>query len=480
MPSTLPTTGTSTINVILSSHPDKFTSSSQELTIAKKVNFIFGKNGTGKTTISDEILSQQSEDYDVCVFKDFDGIVENDRLNAVALGTANAKIQKEINVIDGEIAEIEKQINQLDDKTVENLFLKAKKAGMAYYKQNKKIVDFFTDSARKIKNISNPQIAKTSYDKTSFKADIPKANLLQEDNITTHKITIKSDKKADVSVIQFPDVDLSSCLESANKILQSSVTKKQDIPELTGKTDKQDFARQGMRIHEQNPGELCAFCGNEITNERWQLLGNYFNDEVIKLESRIESKINQIESDLETIKRIDEIKKEKFYDKFEQKIKTLNLQIIAKRNEYRKFLESLQKALREKKSRLFLESTPLDISIPESFKGIENECKDLVECHNKLSLNLNTEQDKARDALRYHEVKKILNEFNYEKRTLIWKNLELQMMRHSMIFGTKKLNFGLNKMREKSLFHKRKMKRKLPTKSISYCQVWVPYLSRLS
>lgn len=418
MPSILPTTGTSTININLSSHPDKFTSSSQELTIAKKVNFIFGKNGTGKTTISDEILSQLSSDYDVRVFKDFDGIVENDRLNAVALGTANAKIQKEIDVIDGEIAEIEKQLSQPDDQTVENLFLKAKKTGAAYYKQNEKVISFFTDSARKIKNISNPQIAKTSYDKTGFKADISKANLLQEDNITAHKISIKADKKADVSVIQFPDIDLSSCLETTNKILQSSVTQKQDIPELTDKTDKQDFARQGIRIHEHKDGEICAFCGNKITSERWELLGNYFNEEVKKIESSITTEIDRISSEIDAIKEIEEIKKETFYDKFDKDIKNLNLEIAAKRSEIKNFLESLQTALVEKKSQLFAKSKQLEIVIPVNFKDIENEYKDMVERHNTFSLNLKNEQEKAKDALRYHEVKKILNEYKYDEENI--------------------------------------------------------------
>lgn len=418
MPSNLHKTELSTIKLDLSHHPDKFISSSQEITITKKVNFIFGKNGTGKTTISDEILSQQSADYDVCIFKDFDGVVENDRLNAVALGTANAKIQKEIDVIDGEIAEIEKQINQPDDQTVENLFLKAKKTGEEYSKQEKKLISFFTDSARKIKNISNPQIAKTSYDKTNFKDDISKANLLLEDNIAAHKITIKSDKKADVSVIQFPDIDLSSCLESTNEILQSSVTKKQDIPELTGKTDKQHFARQGMRIHEHEPGEICAFCGNKITSERWELLCNYFNEEVKKVEKSIASEIDRISSEIDAINEIKEMKKDKFYDKFDQDIKNLNLKIAAKRMEYIKFFEELQKGLAEKKSKLFVKSKQLEIDIPANFEDIEKEYKDMAERHNKLSLNLNMEQDKARDALRYHEVKKILTEFKYDEENI--------------------------------------------------------------
>lgn len=227
MSSNLPTTGMATIKISLSHHPDKFSPCSQELAMTKKVNFIFGKNGTGKTTISDEILSQLSTDYDVCVFKDFDGVVENDRLNAVALGTTNAKIQKEIDIVDGKIVDIKKQINQPDDQTVENLFTKDAKAKEAYVKQENKINTFFTDSARKIKNISNPQIARTSYDKTSFKDDIAKANSLHEGNIESHKNTIKADKKADAADIHFPNIDLSSCLKSANEILQSSVAQMQ-------------------------------------------------------------------------------------------------------------------------------------------------------------------------------------------------------------------------------------------------------------
>ena len=133
---------------------------------------------------------------------------------------------------------------------------------------------------RRLKNLSNPQIAKTSYDKTSFKDEIAKASLLSEDSIMAHRNTIKADKKADVPNILFPDIDLSFYLESTNEVLQSSVAQTQDIPELAGKTDKQNFARQGMIIHQHKIGEICAFCGNEISDERWQLLGNYFNDEV--------------------------------------------------------------------------------------------------------------------------------------------------------------------------------------------------------
>lgn len=40
-----------------------------ELELDKKITFIFGKNGTGKSTITEEIKKLNS-DYDVSVFRD--------------------------------------------------------------------------------------------------------------------------------------------------------------------------------------------------------------------------------------------------------------------------------------------------------------------------------------------------------------------------------------------------------------------------
>ena len=79
------------LKIDLSQHTDKYVTSSLELSISKKINFIFGKNGTGKTTIADEIVRQFANNYSVHVFKDFDGVALNERLDAVALGTENAE-----------------------------------------------------------------------------------------------------------------------------------------------------------------------------------------------------------------------------------------------------------------------------------------------------------------------------------------------------------------------------------------------------
>lgn len=464
MPSASQDSRTPTIKIDLSHHPDKFCAVSQELTITKKVNFIFGKNGTGKTTISDEILAQLSNVYDVCVFKDFDGVLENDRLNAVALGTENAKIQKEIDAVDDEIAYIKKKIDKPEDSATENLFTKAAKTRENYDKQDKNIDAFFTDSARKIKNMSNPQIAKTSYDKTTFRDDISKANLLSEESINAHKNTIKADKMVDVDDMTFPYIDLSAYLKSTNEILQSSVTQPQDISELTGSTDKQNFARQGLSIHEHKVGEKCAFCGNEIREERWQLLGNYFNDEVKKLEMRIAAGIEKIGLELDSINSIKELKETAFYDKLKPEIKTLNLKFAARRNEYKDYLLGLQTALEEKKKNLFIESMSLGFAIPENFNDIEKESKGLVKSHNDLSLNLKAEQDNAKNALRYHEVKKILDKFKYDDKKISLATLKAGNDAAQKALNEKRIEFQAKQDARKALILQTKDEEKIAEK----------------
>lgn len=433
-----------TIRINLSHHTDKFIEGTCNLIISKKVNFIFGKNGTGKTTVANEIHTQLSDSYDVRVFKDFDGVVENERLNAVALGTTNVAIQKQIDIVDNEIKEIKRQTEQPENRKVENLYTNAVKTKEALDSQENKISAFFTNAAGQIKRQSNPQIAKTTYNRNNFEEDISKANLLSDNDIMVYRNTIKADEMADVGKIAFPNIDLPNYLESINNILQSSVNQPQDIPELQGNPEKQNFARQGMKIHKQKVGEVCSFCGNKISDERWKILVNYFNDEVKKLEKCIDDEIVKIESELDVIKNFALIKESNFYDQFRQDIETLNLQIKTKKNEHKEFLTNLRSALEEKRRNIFLKSELLKITIPSNFDDTGKTYNVLIESHNEWSRNLKVEQEKAKGALRYHEIQKLLDEFKYDD-----KNIECTKLKAANDEAQKALNAKRNILQTK-------------------------------
>jgi len=72
---------------------------------------------------------------------------------------------------------------------------------------------------------------------------------------------MKAEKKQDVNGMEFPNIDLFSYKKSTNEVLKSCVSQQKDISELIGSSYKQNFAKEGMSIHEHKAGERCAFCG---------------------------------------------------------------------------------------------------------------------------------------------------------------------------------------------------------------------------
>ncbi len=81
-----------TIDIDLSQYPDRFKDKKISFTEGKPA-FIFGRNGTGKTTITNAIIEQCKDSYDVRVFKDFENVAENKQLNAIALERKTLKFK---------------------------------------------------------------------------------------------------------------------------------------------------------------------------------------------------------------------------------------------------------------------------------------------------------------------------------------------------------------------------------------------------
>jgi len=400
------------LKIDLSTHTDKYAKGSLELQISKKVYFVFGKNGTGKTTLADEIVSQFSNGRSVHVFKDFDGVAVNERLEAVALGSENAEIQKKIDVVDGKIATISKEVEKPEDAT-NNLFTKSVSAKRQYDDQSAKIDRFHATSASLIKGQSNPTVASPNYDKNAFKNEISKAKDLNSQEIKAHKDTIKADKKPDTSRVILPVINLGLYLKSTNEILEESVKQPASIPELHDNPQKQQFAKTGLDVHDRKNGEICAFCGNGITEDRWITLGNYFNNEVKALELRIETGISRVHDESKKLDAINDIDQYIYYSKYAEQIKQLDTNIKLRKAEYKACLDELEKALNKKKSNLFTKLQPLKIDIPDDFRSVQKEYTELVDNNNAFSKNLSNEQSKAKDALRYHEIRKNLDIFKY-------------------------------------------------------------------
>jgi hypothetical protein len=118
------------------------------------------------------------------------------------------------------------------------------------------------------------------------------------------------------------------------------------------------------------------------------------------------------------------INKELFYGKFKSTIESINMKIEAIKNEQKIFLNTIENALKEKGHKLFTPSEIVKIDIPQDFSKLQEDYEKIVDENNTLSVNLENEKKIAKNNLRYHEIKKALDNFAYEAENQKLKDLD--------------------------------------------------------
>lgn len=336
-----------------------------KLTFSKRVNFIFGRNGTGKTTIATEIKAQLSETYNVYLFDGYNSVAVNNRLDAIALGRENVEIDNKVSEIDENIDQLEEQIGDRDkDRT---LMYQLTKRVEIYNEADNKIEHFYTSAARQIKNMANPQIAQVSYNKNNIKEEIKFAQLLSADDVDKHRSILMSQRKRPISKIGNLTVNYDDIINHANNILTTAASKGIMPPELCDSPEKQNFVLQGLRVHATGNGHetTCAFCGGKISDKRWDQLMQAFSNHASDTEAKIDKEINQIDTVIESINKMGLVDKSQFYDKYVEELDDLTNILSNAKNENIAFLNRVKEELRRKRQSPFVPMKPIEINTPK-------------------------------------------------------------------------------------------------------------------
>lgn len=438
---------------------EKMLFESDELDINKRITFIYGKNGTGKSTLTD-IIRRQCSEYDVRVFQGFENVVdENKRLNAVVLGEENTSIRHQIEDIEGQIQELERKRGSIQstieppvDEGVSNYWTRSKTAQEAFEKKEGEIKSFYTKAAAAIKNQSNPQVSSTSYDTRAFQRDISNAMLLVEKERKQCIELLKSEPKV-AGNITFPDINFENLLTEVNIILQHKVEEKVKVARLENHSEKRQFADVGRRIHKK--GDVCAFCGSQISDSIFEELEKYFSaDEVRAFQERIREKLELIVSLKKMIEGV-EIDENTFYPEFLEELALLKQCIAVRKKEYISFLLLLENALSNKLSFLFESKKNLDVDLPVDFTDISNKYAEIRVKNNENDLL--DKQEKARELLRLHFVREQLEMFEYVAKMSELNILKAQkdsmhrelLDEQNKLTGENGINEQIDKLREK-------------------------------
>lgn len=395
----------------------------KEIDFSKSINIIYGKNGTGKSSIC-RLMKEQWKDKEVCIFRGFNELLdENEKLNAIVLGEDNSKINKEVTSLEEEISEIEREIEEKKENIEEpeegddraNLFTEKRDLENQKTKKENREDKIYTAGASKVKQKGSLSLFDgKQYDKNNFKNDLKEAKeqgKLSKEEIKTLRETITVVEKDNVDEINSVFIDLKEEQKEIKSLLEKTVKPTENILELKNDPQKQEFAKAGLECHK--PNENCAFCGNVITKERYEKVKSYFSsDDIEAFENEIKDKLKIIEENIKSEDENINIDEKLFYPEFQEKIKALKKEIMLVAQERRNVLNSLKSSLKEKKGKLFKKMDILNEKMPEDLKEKINEYNEIAKENNQYTKDLERNKEEARKKYRYHEINVFLKEKN--------------------------------------------------------------------
>lgn len=266
---------------------------------AKRINFIFGLNGSGKTTISRYLQNSERSSYCdcstewndspiKCAVYNKDYVDDNFRESSVpgifTLGEENIEIQKQIEQYVISIKELKKQQSerqrQLEGNPTGGLTAELQALETSY-------ADKFWEEKQLIDRISSPlQLALEGFrgSKEAFKKkllseySVNTSELVGKDELESLCIQLYNAKAEKSASLKIPNFDSLYTLETS-PILKKVIVGKADvdISRLIKKLGNDSWFRQGTNYIEQSDG-VCPFCQRPLEKDFLDKVTEYFDE----------------------------------------------------------------------------------------------------------------------------------------------------------------------------------------------------------
>jgi len=434
----------------------------------KDVNIIYGRNYSGKTTLSKVFRCLEKKtlhtDYDNPNFKitlDNDSeitcsTIESNSLNICVYNTDFVKdnlnwLRNEDGTIEpfailgGENNEIEEKINRIesklgDDPDVEKdeynkgLFFDLKEKQKKYNDNHDLLKKLKYELEKKLKNKAknikenNSIYNDINYNFTKINRDIKKLEddslvQLEEEKINEYKSTIKEETKSDIKELpeQKPKFDI--YFGEVNSIVSKKIKPSEPIQDLLNDSLLQEWARKGRELHE-GKRDSCAFCGNPIDDELWKKLDAHFSKESEELRSEIDTKINNLKKSKERLSSFISFKDEDFYSLFQKDIREHIEKWEILKESYNQNIEQLINKLNDRKKDIFKAFELESISdVSDDILELVKKINTLIRKNNDKTKTLSDDKKQAIEQLRLSEVSNFYKNIDYKKSI---ENIELK------------------------------------------------------
>ena len=417
----------------------------------KRLNILYGRNYSGKTTLSRiirsfevrrlpenfkapdfslttnaETLSQNdvhAHSVDIRVYnKDF--VDENlSFLNDHAEGEVKtfAIIGRENREIEQHIEEKEIKLGSEEAKSGLRYELSEKQKdytarnGKAYQAEqalDEKLRRHANDTIK-----PNRQFGYPAYNIIAIKTDIEvveKSNLsvLEEVEVSRKKELLKEEALPDIEEKLSFQPAFSTILDDTKSILGKEIRPSAPIQELLNDALLQTWVRTGMVYHREKRS-TCGFCGQPLPVDLWEKLDVHFNKESSDLEEELSRQIVAIEKEIEAASTIRLPEKDNFYVSARASFESqrINLQKILRI--YQIELKKILKQLQARQKNIFkARETPDVDDVSEDLQTQIDYLNGLIEHNNAITGTLPKQQQEARDSLRLNSVAILIRDLN--------------------------------------------------------------------
>ena len=388
----------------------------EKILLDKKLNFVYGKNGSGKSSLTKLLLDEyNSDNIKVVAFQGFESIIgENDMLNAIILGENNKKIEAQISEKNNMKMELKKQIGDLE-KTIdanvnESKGFQKQSIDEAIRNLNRNKEQFFTAIAREITNLYDKKLVANprSYNKNSVIRESSQATVIPETEFKDLVDIIYAQESNSIALISPANfISPHDYIDEINKLLNLCVEERCAI--VVESNEEREYLKKGLDLHK--PGDKCKFCGNIVSEVRYSTIKNYFDaDEVKAITIKLDCLKGQVKNYIIKLKSI-ELDLNNIDASFKDKIQN---DILLLKGEVSKALDgfrAIQDALEKKNPFQVVEPVYIDEKIV--FDTFINKINTEIVAFNSLQENLQEAQTEAKRKLRLHHIAINLSDNEY-------------------------------------------------------------------
>jgi wobble nucleotide-excising tRNase len=426
----------------------------------KKTNIIYGRNYSGKTTLSrvlrameTGVLSDKYENPECCIsLVDKDDVIQTDfsshnkivrvfnedfiKHNLKFIIDPDENVQP-FAILGGDNNEIEEDIKILKDK----LGVNEEGKETALYKDMKSLQASFNTSiiahndaentlASQLseKAIGNPNGIKYNSEKfgdqnyTNAKLkreilDVKKKSfnpISDEEKTLAEKILLEQ-AKDDIPVLKELTLSFDTFSIKSKEFVEKSIAKSDKIEELTKSAVLNRWVKEGRDLHKDKL-VTCAFCNNEIKETRWSELDKHFDEESDKLEKEIIDLIVEIQKERESFDSIEIVKRDDFYSKYNNEFDIAKKAFDSSIKDYQDSLSLLVKQLEKRKNDIINThefESPYNVK-PQVDKAVEK-IKELRVKSNEYTAKLSKDKEKAKKDLRLCEIYNFISTIKYDE-----------------------------------------------------------------